>query len=110
MTVSKKMGKSRAKGNGLSFKVTHLLGANTMGPLVESSSMPSRPKVNDEVFSPLQPVTRQTFYIVNILLWIYIHQTRPAPDPPGDDTPPIPPRPSATKKVRYNLSVPYICT
>lgn len=59
--------------------VSKKMGANTMGPLVESSSMPSRPKVNDEVFSPLQP-------------------TRPAPDPPGDDTPPIPPRPSATKK------------
>lgn len=68
MTVSKKMGKSRAKGNGLPFKVTLPLGANTMGPLVESSSMPSRPKVNDEVFSPLQPVTRQIFYIVNIFI------------------------------------------
>lgn len=37
-----------------------------MGPLMESSPMPSRPKVNDEVFSPLQPVTKQECYIIVI--------------------------------------------
>ena len=33
-----------------------------MGPILESSPMPSRPKVNDEVFSPLQPVTIATLH------------------------------------------------
>lgn len=64
--------------------VSKKIGANTMGPILESSQsspmVSSRPKVNDDVFSPLQP-------------------TRPAPEPPSDDTPPnVPPRPLVTKK------------
>lgn len=33
-----------------------------MGPLIEASPTPSRPKVNDEVF--LQPVTKQHYIVV----------------------------------------------
>jgi len=35
-----------------------------MGPLIEASPLPSRPKVNDEVFSPLQPVTKQQHIVI----------------------------------------------
>ena len=40
-----------------------------MGPILESP-LPSRPKVNDEVFTPLQPVIA-THYIVTYQLWDY---------------------------------------
>ena len=56
MTVSKKVGKHLRQSKRFLFNYNgSYLGANTMGPLLESSPMPSRPKI-DDVFSPLQPV------------------------------------------------------
>lgn len=68
MTVSKKIGEEGLRRSWVTFKIPLSLGANTMGPILESSQsspmVSSRPKVNDDVFSPLQPVTKQYDIVV----------------------------------------------